>query len=318
MAFKPFPDSDCEDEHISRARHISSFYKSHFQIIDNLICHHDNERRARLDAEERAASFERRFNESEAKRKDLSSKLEANTADLKKTKENLQTTNQKLDATKKELTTTQANLNEITEKFNTSESKLHKTADDLKATKKTLQQTSNELKEAKERRVKETVELEKKLAEANKGEKAAKADVLSLTKKNNDLEDRKDAAEERQREAERDAERKVDKARKNLQAAEDRANKFFRGSNRKAGKFYLDLVVYGGVEIENKAVIDTLLKHAVHGTSFTISNDLLGGDPWAKTDYKGKPKTFTAFYAVNDQGPFESISQLEGQPVKFE
>ena len=65
--------------------------------------------------------------------------------------------------------------------------------------------------------------------------------------------------------------------------------------------------------MKDQAVIDKLLKHAVEGKPFQVTNSFFGGDPW-----RGTTKTFTAVYAVDGKGPFRSISQQEGQSVKFE
>ena len=95
--------------------------------------------------------------------------------------------------------------------------------------------------------------------------------------------------------------------------AEARAADFLQKINRTRGKYYIDQVVYGGIDITSQTVINKLLEHAVNGTNFKITNDLMGGDPWRR-----ETKSFTAVYTVGGKGPFKYINCREHDEVRFQ
>ena len=145
-----------------------------------------------------------------------------------------------------------------------------------------------------------------RMAQANKGEDDEKAKVVDLTTRNGILEKEKDAAEEKAGDLET---RLGDE----IVSREKITSTFLHHARRTRDDVYLDEVMYGGVVIQNQAVLDELLKHAAKRTQFTITNQLMGGDTWP--DVK---KTFTAVYAIGKKGPFRYVSQMEGQKVRFE
>lgn len=323
----PNIEPDCEDEHISHARHILSFYKFQVHGVENLIDHHNQSQEARGKAEKELKEVQDALEKTKIElgetNKQLATtrnELKANITALNNSKEALKTTEKKLSATQKELATTQTNLNatktqlqttqadlnQTKDRLKTSEGKLQQTTAELTNTKATLKQTTAHLTEQTTRREnfeksymdgkKSYAALEDKLAEANKSQDEA-------LEKANSLEKAKDAAEKNERNAQNELR---DFRLKGVES-------FLNRPNRSRGKFYIEHATYGGKVINDQVVIDKLLSHAVEGKSFRITNEFFGGDPW-----KGPTKAFTAVYAVNGKGPFRSITQKEAESAKFE
>lgn len=311
-------EPDGEDEHISHARHILSFYKFHVQGIDNLINHHDQEREARRKAEKaHRDALEQIKDELNQTREQLAatrSELETSTATSKKTKEALNTTEKKLESSKKELTTiktqlqtTQADLSKTKDQLKTSEDKLQRATAELSTTNGKLKETTANLEDFTAERdnlklaiagLNRTIDRNKKdLKDANDGEK--KANDLAKAK-----EDEKDAALQVRDEAET----KFD----NLLAKN--GNAFIYDENRKLKDYYIEYAVYGGVVVKDQDVIDKLLKNAVDRKSFTVTDKFFGANPRTINT----KDIFTVVYAVKGKGPFKIISKKEGEPMKFE
>ena len=138
-------------------------------------------------------------------------------------------------------------------------------------------------------------ELEERLATAN-------CKIGKLERDSSELEAAKAKAERDAREAKR----------KLADLCANGEKVFMHHPDRARGGVYIDEVVYGGTVIKEQGVFKDLLNYAVNGKDFTVSNDLMKGDPW-----KGTEKSLVIAYTTSGKGPFKYINAREGKKVRF-
>ncbi|MCJ1466172.1 hypothetical protein MMC07_004791 [Pseudocyphellaria aurata] len=304
--------SDDEDEHISHARHILSFYKFHVQGIDNLINRHDQEREARRKAEKELGGalkqIQAELNQTREQLAITCSELETSTAASKKTKEALNNAEKNLDLTRKELTTTktqlqttQADLSKTKDQLKISEGKLQRATAELSITNEKLKDLEgvpkerDNLKLAIQQLNGTLIEKTKDLKKANDGEREANDLVKAKEKEKDDAFTARDEAQTKYG---------------NLLATN--GNAFIHQENRKRGDYYIEYAAYGG-NVVTEGVINKLLQHAVERRSFTIDDQFLCGGT-----KKNTKDVFTVVYAVKGKGPFKIVSKKEKDTMKFE
>ena len=338
---------DADDEHVSLARELMSYYQSHVRCIGNFIKHHeDTQRRLKESEKSRNALKDRLHNTEEdlrttkAKLGETEGKLTNTRKELADTKSELSNTRKQLDSTRGKLSKTEEELKNTEKQLDSTRGELSKTADKLKSTETKLDQANTacnevklELKSTKELLSKTEAQLQGKQTELDELNgrytelndtytdlKTSYDDVNeNLSERTNELETAitnlkaQEAKATKLYDEKTDADKKFNKCEKELN--DFRAHKsqpFFTKSNRTAGKYYIDEVVYGGTVIENKSVLDAILKCAAEGKEFKISNKSMGGDTW-----QGETKSLTVIYAVDGKAPMKYIHKKEGESFGF-
>ncbi|KAL6717709.1 hypothetical protein ACLMJK_005624 [Lecanora helva] len=339
-------DLDC----LSHARQLLSFHKFHVHGIEGLVNHHDSLERRFKESEDSRKALASKLNKTEKDLKTTQTNLDTAKTDLARTRKELEskksilkTTEQKLGAAEELLDETRSTLKSTEAKLSDTQKELGSTKDQLKDTDNKLKETTTKLTSTKteleiagsklltaqkdlektrkefsqhkeefvdyKRDVKKDIEnVESELKKANDGEKTAKAQLAAekergstLSNRNKSLEEVKDKALEKVRILERQLRDK---------SSDDSA--FIHWPNRTSDDIYLDEIIYGGVNISNQTVINRLLEHAANKTKFTVTNSLMGGDPWP-----GTQKTFTMVYSLDGKGPFKYFSCQEGKDAWF-
>ncbi|MCJ1279852.1 hypothetical protein MMC21_007676 [Puttea exsequens] len=338
-----FREADCDNQHVSHARDLLSYYRFHVQGIENLIYHHDD--------------VKRQYKESERSRKALAAELDKTESDLKATKGALEQTHGKLVTTHKELASTKdtlaksnADLNKTKETLSATENKLDASQKDLTKTRDALSKTQAQLKETQTDFSKTKDKLESTILKLDQTNNALNHTKTELSRTEETLKSTKEklsATETELTNLKNEYDTDIKRLRENLKVANQGEKKareeateldstrdrlegevfdlkqqlkargttppaFLHYNDRTRGDIYLDHVVYGGKVITDKAVLNALLEHAKNRTPFTVSNTFMGGDPW-----RHETKSFTAVYAVGGKGPFKYLNAKEHEETKF-
>ena len=297
----------CDNTFVSHGRDLLSYYRFHVRGIENLLNHHDE--------------VERRLKESGKSSKALADRLEKTEDELKESTQMLEKTEGNLASTLKELEDTQCELGNIKDQVERTLRKLSDTTDKLLSTEIKLEQVNDicngiklELKSREEVLKSTQVQLsgtqtelsdmQETYAKLDESYKSANERIDKLTTDLEEANKAKESADERADALQKkkdSADSETEKARKqldDLRAKASASSPFLHHANRTRGDFYIDEVMYGGAVINNQRVLDLLLEFAVKDKEFTVTNDLMGGDPWY-----GVVKSFTAGDAVGGKGP---------------